>query len=123
MKRLSLFTLCLLLAGIMAVPPAHAEPRGQIVIPGGSRPSSTAPSQNFTGNVPFNDIETISPRPMLFIMGEKAHSRPFSEDAYARAAEPKELFIVKNAGHFDLYDKIDLIPFDKLEAFFRNNLK
>lgn len=51
MKRLFLFTLSLLLAGGMAVPPAHAETRGQIVIPGGSRPSSTAPSQNFTGSV------------------------------------------------------------------------
>lgn len=85
--------------------------------------SDKATNIKFMNFYPFNDIETISPRPMLFIMGEKAHSRPFSEDAYARAAEPKELFIVKNAGHFDLYDKIDLIPFDKLEAFFRNNLK
>ena len=40
---------------------------------------------------PFNDIETISPRPMLFITGDQAHSREFSEDAYKRAAEPKEL--------------------------------
>ena len=85
--------------------------------------SDKATNIKFMNFYPFNDIETISPRPMLFIMGEKAHSRPFSEDAYARAAEPKELFIVKNAGHFDLYDKIDLIPLDKLEEFFRNNLK
>lgn len=40
---------------------------------------------------PFNDIETISPRPMLFIAGENAHSLEFSEDAYKRAEEPKEL--------------------------------
>ncbi|SBV93209.1 conserved hypothetical protein [uncultured delta proteobacterium] len=72
---------------------------------------------------PFNDIETISPRPMLFIMGENAHSRSFTEDAHSRAAEPKELITVANAGHFDLYDKIDLIPFDKLEKFFRDSLK
>ena len=78
---------------------------------------------HFMNFYPFNDIETISPRPMLFIMGEKAHSRPFSEDAYARAANPKELFVVKNAGHFDRYDKIDLIPFDRLEKFFRDSLK
>lgn len=84
--------------------------------------SDKATNIKFMNFYPFNDIETISPRPMLFIMGEKAHSRPFSEDAYARAAEPKELFIVKDAGHFDLYDKIDLIPFDRLEKFFRDSL-
>ena len=77
----------------------------------------------FMNFYPFNDIETISPRPMLFIMGEKAHSRPFTEDAMARAAEPKELVVIKNAGHFDLYDKMELIPFDKLEKFYRDNLK
>lgn len=72
---------------------------------------------------PFNDIESISPRPLLFITGEVAHSREFSEDAYRRAAEPKELYIVPGAGHVDLYDRIGLIPFDKLESFFQNGLK
>ena len=50
---------------------------------------------------PFNDIETISPRPMLFITGTEAHSREFSEDAYRRAAEPKELHWIPGAGHVD----------------------
>jgi fermentation-respiration switch protein FrsA (DUF1100 family) len=72
---------------------------------------------------PFNDIETISPRPMLFITGDQAHSKEFSEDAYKRAAEPKELYYVKDAGHVDLYDKTDLIPFNKLETFFKEYLK
>lgn len=85
--------------------------------------SDKASNIKFMNFYPFNDIETISPRPMLFIMGEKAHSRPFTEDAHKRAAEPKELVIVENAGHFDLYDKIDLIPFDKIETFFRDSLK
>lgn len=67
-------------------------------------------------------ITSISPRPILFVIGEHAHSRYFSEDAYKRAAEPKELFIVPNAGHVDLYDKTDVIPFDKLEAFFTKYL-
>jgi fermentation-respiration switch protein FrsA (DUF1100 family) len=71
---------------------------------------------------PFNDIETISPRPMLFITGETAHSREFSEEAYRLAGQPKELFIVPGAGHVDLYDRLNLIPFDKLTAFFRANL-
>lgn len=51
---------------------------------------------------PFDDIETISPRPMLFITGDQAHSKEFSEDAYKRAGKPKELFIIKGAGHVDL---------------------
>ena len=55
----------------------------------------------------------------FFITGDTAHSREFSEDAYARAAEPKELYIVPGAGHVDLYDRTGLIPFDKLEDFFR----
>ena len=73
--------------------------------------SSAVKFMNF---YPFNDIETISPRPMLFITGDKAHSQEFSEDAYKRAGEPKELYIVPNAGHVDLYDRVNLIPFDKL---------
>ena len=72
---------------------------------------------------PFNDIETISPRPLLFIVGENAHSREVSEDAFRRAAEPKELYVVPGAGHVDLYDRTGLIPFDKLEEFFANSLK
>lgn len=72
---------------------------------------------------PFNDIETISPRPLLFIAGENAHSREFSEEAYKLAAQPKELCIIPKAGHVDLYDKVNLIPFDKLQEFFTKNLK
>ena len=68
-------------------------------------------------------IKEISPRPILFIHGEKAHSRYFSEDAYKAAAEPKELMIIPNASHVDLYDRVNIIPFDKLEAFFKTNLK
>ena len=68
-------------------------------------------------------IDEISPRPILFIHGEKAHSRYFSETAYKAAAEPKELLIVKGANHVDLYDRVDVIPFDKLVSFFTNNLK
>ncbi len=77
----------------------------------------------FMNFYPFNDIETISPRPLLFIAGEHAHSIEFSEKAYAKAAEPKELYIVKNANHVDLYDRTSLIPFDKLTVFFTQYLK
>lgn len=77
----------------------------------------------FMNFYPFNDIETISPRPMLFITGDQAHSKEFSEDAYKRAGQPKELFVVPGAGHVDLYDRTDLIPFAKLTSFFKTNLK
>jgi len=68
-------------------------------------------------------IAEISPRPILFIHGEKAHSRYFSETAYAAAAEPKELLIIPGASHVDLYDRVDKIPFDKITTFFEKNLK
>lgn len=72
---------------------------------------------------PFNDIDTISPRPLLFIAGTDAHSREFSEDAYRLAAEPKELVLVPNAGHVDLYDRVDVIPWQTLFDFFHKYLK
>ncbi|MFB9080679.1 alpha/beta hydrolase [Flavobacterium procerum] len=75
-------------------------------------------------NMPIlNYIKEISPRPILIIAGENAHSRYFSEDIYKVAAEPKELLIIADAVHVDLYDKLEKIPFDKLDTFFRNNLK
>jgi len=68
-------------------------------------------------------IAEISPRPILFIHGEKAHSRYFSETAYAAAAQPKELMIIPGANHTDLYDQVDKIPFDKMADFFGKSLK
>lgn len=104
----------------------YRTPRGQYIPQGSSLELTTHPrlSSNvrFMNFYPFNDIETISPRPLLFIMGENAHSREFSEDAFKRAAEPKELFIVPGAGHVDLYDRVTLIPWDKLNAFFTRHL-
>lgn len=105
----------------------YRTPRGEFTSKGSSPKLTTHPT--LTSNVkfmnfyPFNDIETISPRPMLFIAGENAHSREFSEDAYRLAGEPKELYIVPGAGHVDLYDRVDLIPFAKLTSFFKENLK
>ncbi|TIA06183.1 alpha/beta-hydrolase [Aureobasidium pullulans] len=95
-------------------------------------PASSFPNQTsdriFSSNTrfinfyPFNDIETISPRPILFVTGDQAHSKEFSVDAYARAMEPKELYWVPGAGHVDLYDRVDLIPFAKITDFFRTSL-
>ncbi len=68
-------------------------------------------------------IKEISPRPILFIHGEKAHSRYFAETAYAAAVQPKELMIISGANHTDLYDRTDLIPFDKMTSFFKASLR
>ncbi|MTH79614.1 alpha/beta hydrolase [Paracoccus aestuariivivens] len=74
-------------------------------------------------NMPLlNYIAEIAPRPVLLIHGENAHSRYMSETAYEAAAEPKELMIIPGASHTDLYDKVDVIPFDKLQSFFEQNL-
>ena len=61
---------------------------------------------------------------VLVIHGEKAHSRYFSEDAFKNLkGDNKELLIIPNAVHTDLYDRMDVIPFDKLESFYREYLK
>ena len=61
--------------------------------------------------------------PVLIIHGEKAHSRYFSEDAFKQLkGDNKELMIVPGANHIDLYDNLEKIPFDKIEAFFKKNL-
>lgn len=67
-------------------------------------------------------IDEISPRPILFVVGDRAHSRFFSENAYAAAMEPKELYEVADAEHIDLYDRTDRIPFDKLAEFFKKSM-
>ncbi|WP_202814953.1 alpha/beta hydrolase [Aureimonas sp. AU22] len=99
--------------------------RGRFTPEGASAERTTMPT--LTSNVkfmnfyPFNDIETIG-RPMMFISGDQAHSKEFSEKAYELASEPKELVWVKGAGHVDLYDRVDLIPFDRLDTFFQGSL-
>ena len=70
----------------------------------------------------YQHLDWISQLTVLFITGDRAHSRIFSEHAYSRASEPKELFIVPGAGHVDLYDRVSLIPWDKLQSFFGTHL-
>ena len=61
---------------------------------------------------------------VLVIHGEKAHSRYFGEDAFKKLkGDNKELLIVEGASHVDLYKKKKKIPFDKIESFFKENLK
>ena len=60
---------------------------------------------------------------VLLVHGEKAHSYYFSEDTYKRlTGDNKELLIVPGANHTDLYDNLDLIPFDRIDAFFTSFL-
>ena len=61
-------------------------------------------------------IDEISPRPILFIVGEQAESRFFSDAAFENAQEPKEMMVIPNCNHVDLYDDVTKIPFDKYYA-------
>ena len=82
---------------------------------------SMADMMTFPGT---HHIDDISPRPILFITGDIAHSKGMSEEAYAKAAEPKELYVAQGGVmHIDLYDDVTKIPFDKIEQFFKDNLK
>ncbi|WP_237026847.1 alpha/beta hydrolase [Lactobacillus sp. S2-2] len=67
-------------------------------------------------------INNISPRPVLIVTGENAHSRYMAEESFNQLNYPKELVIVPKATHTDLYDQMDLIPFDKFAQFFNDTL-
>lgn len=67
-------------------------------------------------------LADIAPRPILLITGENAHSRWFSDAIVEQATGPKELIVVPEARHIDLYDRTEMIPFDRLEKFFTENI-
>ena len=73
----------------------------------------------------FQYIDTVSPRPLLFIVGSKADTLYFTEDAYKRANAPKEIFTIENATHVDLYDKPEFVNqvVYKLTEFFDKGVK
>lgn len=99
----------------------YAVPRGHHPnVRGGFTTTSNIAMMNWFA---LDYIKEISPRPVLLVAGDHAHSRAFSEKVYEMAAEPKELYIVPDAEHIDLYDQVDKIPFDKLEGFFKDALK
>ena len=84
--------------------------------------SSTTPYGFF--NFPLDiHVEELSPRPIMLITGDKAHSKYHSDNLYAQAKSPKEIIVVPGATHTDLYDQLDKIPFDQLNKFFKDNLK
>ena len=75
-------------------------------------------------NLPILQYSNEIRSAVLVVHGEKAHSRYFGEDAFKKLkGDNKELFIVKDANHVDLYDNMDKIPFDKIESFYRENLR
>jgi fermentation-respiration switch protein FrsA (DUF1100 family) len=73
---------------------------------------------------PFDQVDQISPRPLLLIAGSKADTLYFSQNAYNLAKEPKELQIIDGASHIDLYYKPEYVPavVAKLTAFFSTHL-
>ena len=74
-------------------------------------------------NYALNDhIDEISPRPVMFIVGDRAESRFFSDMAFEKAVEPKHLVVIPDCNHVDLYDDTAKIPFDKIERFLKENL-
>ena len=75
-------------------------------------------------NMPILSYSDEIRNAVLVIHGEKAHSRYFGEDAFKKLkGDNKELMIIPGASHTDLYDRKDMIPFDKMEKFFHNNMK
>jgi fermentation-respiration switch protein FrsA (DUF1100 family) len=68
------------------------------------------------------NIELIAPRPIMLVHGANAHSRYYSEDVHKAASDPKDLVIVPDVDHVDLYDDLKKIPFDRLDIFFKRSL-
>ena len=89
----------------------------------GARGNFTTTSDLSFMNYALNEyIAEISPRPILFVVGERAESRFFSDMAFEKAAEPKRMLVVPDCNHVDLYDDISKIPFDEIERFLHENL-
>lgn len=83
---------------------------------------------NVTGTMSFMNMPILQysseiRSAVLLIHGEKAHSCYFSKDAYSKlTGDNKELLLIANAVHTDLYDRTDIIPFDKIKEFFDRNM-
>lgn len=93
------------------------------------RSGNSTDGWNATGTISFMNQPLLAmageiDTPVLLVHGEKAHSRYFSEGAFAQLkGDNKELVIIPGANHVDLYDNRSAIPFDRLEAFFDNSLR
>ena len=75
-------------------------------------------------NMPLQSYSGEIRSAVLLVHGEKAHSRYFSEDSFKKLiGGNKDLMIIPGANHVDLYDRPDIIPFHRIEAFYREHLK
>ena len=63
-------------------------------------------------------LADIAPRRVLLISGDQAHSLYFSKTVHSQIPDHSELLVVPGARHIDLYDRVEMIPFDRLEQFF-----
>lgn len=98
----------------------YETPRGKV--PSNNRLVTQTSYPTLMNFHPFQDIASISPRPILFVVGDAAPSRHFTDEAYALAGPAKELYEVAGATRIDLYDRVGMIPWDKLTTFFSRNL-
>lgn len=92
------------------------------LVPSNNRRSTPATYAKFMNFHPFIDIESISPRPILFVVGAIAPSRGYTDTAFSMAAEPKELVEIAGANRIDLYDRTEIIPWEKFTSFFNQHL-
>jgi fermentation-respiration switch protein FrsA (DUF1100 family) len=94
---------------------AHPNARNRFVV--------TSPGLHIA-YYPLEHMELVAPRPVLLIAGERAETLKFSQAAYAKAQQPKELLVIPGASHFDLYDKPEYVTpaVDKLAEFFGEHL-
>lgn len=98
----------------------YVEPRGRHPRSiGGFTLTSGLPHVNFGQ---LRHIADIAPRRIMLITGDIAHSRYFSETVHEQAKGNSELVVVPDARHIDLYDRVDVIPFDRLQSFFSEAL-
>ncbi|MFI8949581.1 alpha/beta hydrolase [Streptomyces sp. NPDC053750] len=96
----------------------------------GHHPRSINSTTAWTGTTPMSffafplmtNLDMLAPRKALLVAGADAHSRYYSEDVQKMAPDTVDLVIVPGADHVDLYDRKDLIPFDRLDEFFTQNL-
>lgn len=91
-------------------------------VPSNNRRTTPTTYAKFMNFYSFNGIEAISPRPILFVVGEIAPSRSYTEAAFKLATEPKELVVINGANRIDLYDRTEIIPWAKLTSFFSQHL-
>ena len=98
----------------------YNTPRGNVAA--NNRRTTPASYAKFANFYPLNDIDLIAPRPILFVAGEDAPTKQYTLTAYNNAGDEKELVMIKGANRIDLYDRVDLIPWEKLTSFFKQNL-